>query len=554
MKRPIRLAATVSDAAGIQSVWTGRLENCYASIPDPNATPSREIPYVIRSVPGERLLLGPDQLRDAVGDRLLGMAFCEHHNIPAFANKLMVVGSTGLALFDPEQNYAMVAGTQHAFLDASDNAQAADVQISSNGHSWLITQPDTGQAWIYEPVPGAGASLFDARLTRIAGTAYLDQQDADEAFAADETTFQPVGAVPEDVGTFGTSIVHGSRYIVNLRGSGRFIWSGIAGGHTQHIWLPQDFATAESAGDPLVSVVSNQKLFYLLGTQTTEVWYTNTGDQRLGFYSHASGSDSDRGCVGPFAQTSIGGDAYWLGHDGSIFVAGDRQVRRITSPAQAELISNVIRQGSGLPERRVLENARLFSWSQSGHDFLAVRTEVGETLVISVELGLWHIRRGDLEEGDPDLQPWRIKEVVSESRSELVFGRTDDAIYQLDPNYHSLDQADGSQKRLQRRITSPLIENNRDRFRISDFVLLADADDDRRSPQEVALEFSVDRGENWSNPLVRDIVPGGQSEFGQSFNTHDLVVRVVFDQPTSFAVSGLYADWGSKPKRDGRGG
>jgi len=243
MKRPVRLAATTSDAFGVQSVWTGRLENCYASVPDPNAPPAEEIPFLIRSVPGERLLLGPDQLRPVVGERLLGIYWAEHHNIPFYANKLMVVGSEGLALFDPVRGYEMIAGSRHEFLDAGGDPQAADVQIASNGHSWLITQPLTGQAWVYEPVASSGDNLFEARLTRIGATPYLDQQDADEASAADENTFQSIGPIPQELASFGPPFVPGGTKIFNIRGRGRYRWCGIAAGHTQHLFLPTELAT-----------------------------------------------------------------------------------------------------------------------------------------------------------------------------------------------------------------------------------------------------------------------------------------------------------------------
>lgn len=121
--------------------------------------------------------------------------------------------------------------------------------------------------------------------------AYLFLADGKLLWVYDGTTISQV-ATPDDVGVVSVGYIAGYVVVVIAQGygvNGRFYWIDPG-----EITIdPLNFATAERAPDPLIScrVVGDQ--VWLLGTNSTEIWYP-TGDFTAPF-SRVQGRVFDRG-------------------------------------------------------------------------------------------------------------------------------------------------------------------------------------------------------------------------------------------------------------------
>jgi hypothetical protein len=146
--------------------------------------------------------------------------------------------------------------------------------------------------------------------------------------------------VPDDLGALAVAFIAG--YIIVVPSSvtpgfkGRFFW--IEPGET--FIRPLNFATAERAPDPLrgVRVVGDQ--IWLLGANTTEVWYA-TGDFETPFI-RTQGSVFDRGIV-EGTDVQIKDSVVVTDTDGAVYVITGGGPQRVSNPSIEERIRLALR-------------------------------------------------------------------------------------------------------------------------------------------------------------------------------------------------------------------
>jgi len=144
---------------------------------------------------------------------------------------------------------------------------------------------------------------------------------------------------------------------------------------------PLDFATAESDPDPLVALAAHEGRIWLLGANTTEVWF-QSGE----VFPFNPQTRLARGCIAP-ASVAVAGDALmWLASDvnGRIqVVAGSGgQIVNVSTPALEFALG-----GAG-----DLSSATGYGYHQEGHTFYALNTPTA-TWVFDLTTKQWH-RRG----------------------------------------------------------------------------------------------------------------------------------------------------------------
>ena len=164
--------------------------------------------------------------------------------------------------------------------------------------------------------------------------------------------------------------------------TGAFMWSD---SYTGRDWQALNFATAERNPDDLIAVTAINKIIYLFGERTTELWY------------NASGSDA----VNPFKpQTTIGvgikathtvartGDSLlWLstddkGHARVTIATGTR-----TKAVSTYALENEWNSYSDLTD------AYAFIYEQDGHTFYELTFPTGDrTFVYDILQNSWHER------------------------------------------------------------------------------------------------------------------------------------------------------------------
>ena len=176
-------------------------------------------------------------------------------------------------------------------------------------------------------------------------------------------------------------VYHDGYFVVNdLDNDGRFWISALNDGTS---WDALDFATAQRSPDALLAVVNDHRDLWLLGLNTTEVWY-NSGNPDFPF-EPVQGGFTEWGIQAPRSLVKLNDVLFWLGRsaDGGnvVLKAPDRQGQRISTHAIEEAIdgysttSDAI--GMGLEWR--------------GHFFYVLTFPTGNaTWVFDDTTGLWH--------------------------------------------------------------------------------------------------------------------------------------------------------------------
>lgn len=167
--------------------------------------------------------------------------------------------------------------------------------------------------------------------------AYLFVADGRNLWVYDGTTFSAV-VTPDDVGI--SDVCYTSDYVIVIPAqgqgiNGRFFW--INPGETTID--PLNFATAERSPDSIVQVIAVGDQFWLLGTNSTEVWYP-TGDQAAPF-QRVQGRLFDRGVWGGTA-VQVKDAVILVSPDGRVYSI-DSGPTPISTPAIEEQIRNAIR-------------------------------------------------------------------------------------------------------------------------------------------------------------------------------------------------------------------
>lgn len=178
--------------------------------------------------------------------------------------------------------------------------------------------------------------------------------------------------------------------LMNEPGTGRF-WA--TSGYDADNVDGLDFATAEGAPDPIVSLLIDHREIWLFGAETTEVWY-NAGLPDFPF-ERVAGAFIEHGCAAPHSVAKMDNTVFWLGKDdkgkGIVWRADGYTPQRISTHELETALSNY----------DTVEDAVAWTYQQDGHAFyvLSFPTE-DATWCFDAANGLWHER------------PWRDSDNV----------------------------------------------------------------------------------------------------------------------------------------------
>ena len=176
-------------------------------------------------------------------------------------------------------------------------------------------------------------------------------------------------------------IFNTGRFLVTSVTTGRFYGSDIYDGFT---WDGLNFATAETYPDNIVGIVNgNFGTFYLMGPQTTEIWY-NTGGADFP-YALMSGGVLNYGCsLSPDSIIRLGDEIIFLGNsqaEGKAFYSiSGQQVRNITNPEMYEVIRKL----------RFPDFHKALGYNDNGVPIYQVTfDENGKTYFYDGRIGMW---------------------------------------------------------------------------------------------------------------------------------------------------------------------
>lgn len=324
-------------------------------------------------------------------------------------------------------------------------------------------------------------------------------------------------------------------FIHTVPDTGRFAISGL----NAITYDALDTATAEGRPDRLVMCLSVNRMVWLWGPQTTEVWF-NSGDSDFPFARNQS-AFIETGTVAAGTCVRAREGVAWVGSDergrGTVWHAQGFQPQRISTHAVEFALSGYSR----------LDEASAFAYQQSGHEFYQLSVpasdeDSGGTWVFDFATGQWHersYRAGDAEE------PHRAH-VGTVAFGEVVVGdREDGRIYSYDPTYF-LDDEDYIRRMRQ----TPNVDQAGKRIKFASFELQAEpgvglVDGQGEEPVAV-LSWSDDGGHTWSNELQASLGAIGQYSNRVIWRRlgagRDRVFRVATSEPVAVTWLGAEVD------------
>ena len=171
------------------------------------------------------------------------------------------------------------------------------------------------------------------------------------------------------------------RFIVNEINSQKFYCSELYDGFH---WNPFNVFAAEGTPDNIEAVITINNEIWLVGSQSTEVWY-DTGGSPL--YQRIHGAFFNNGTIAKDSVATNGSNVFWLGSSaqghGQVWTATNYQPEKISTPS----IDNII---ESMP---YIEDAIGVCYTQGGHNFYMLSfNKANRTLCFDLTNGLWHER------------------------------------------------------------------------------------------------------------------------------------------------------------------
>ena len=263
-------------------------------------------------------------------------------------------------------------------------------------------------------------------------------------------------------------------------------------------WDPTQYAQRSTASDPWVSMAVLDRYLYLLGTQTSEVWY-DAGAFPFPFQPHPSGL-MPVGCAAAFSTRVAGNQLLWLGATRD----GEGQVYRANgfTPEPAGTFALAV----ALEAYGIVTDAIGDSYTDQGHTFYTLTLPTAAVtwacdITTTLEIGgaLRWTERGtwDSAQNAYDAARALFHCYVPSTSEHLVLDRNGTGLYRLDAT-SALDVDDQPIRRLRR---APALFNDNAWVAVPSFELLLEpglgAATGPGSDPQVTLRISPDGGKTW---------------------------------------------------------
>lgn len=250
-----------------------------------------------------------------------------------------------------------------------------------------------------------------------------------------------------------------------------------------------NFATKEGHLDKLVSVMSDGVRVYLLGQQTTEIWYDQGVVNEA--FARLPGALYYRGCLSQYAISIIDNSVVWLGCD----INGYPQVYQARGSAAPVAISTP--QIEYQLSKSTLTDAFAFSYMQEGHIFWVLTLPTtGITWVWDATTELWHQRSSSASaKGE-----WLIYyTAVNPSTSNALYGMdaSTPTLYYIDPT-NNTDNGTA----ITRTIVGPTVDISHTRQLVTYIEIVCNAGTSTGpSSGTISLSWSKDSAQTWNTPI-----------------------------------------------------
>lgn len=290
------------------------------------------------------------------------------------------------------------------------------------------------------------------------------------------------------------------------------------------VWDPTQFAQRSIAPDNWVTMIVFNRLIYLLGSQTSEVWW-NAGTFPFPFEPHPSGF-MQWGCAATFSPKAVNGSLYWLGTTlngiGSILRANGFTPENIATKAIQYALANYPTISDAIGDA--------LTWN--GHNFYNAYLPIGNTTIVFdsdsnefTEWGTWKVEQNQYD-------VWRACYHVFMFNEHRMLDLETGAVYRISDSY-GVDVDDRPLRWLRR---APTVVNEMNRVYYARFEIYGDVGIGTSTGQgedpQVMMRYSDDGGRSWSNELSRSMGKMGE------YNTRVFWDRLGQGRRRVFEVSG----------------
>lgn len=318
-------------------------------------------------------------------------------------------------------------------------------------------------------------------------------------------------------------------FIVLKPDTGRFYISASYDGTS---WAATDFATAEAEPDYLVSFIVNNRDLWLLGENTTEIWY-NSGLADFPF-SRINGGFMEWGCDAKYSIAKTGGSIFFLAKNrqgnGVVVRSAGYQPQIISTPAIEQQIKSYSKT----------KDAFGFTYMEGSHLFYVLTFPDNATFAYDVFTNMWHERQSY------KLNMWRVNCYAFWNGKHYIGDYSNGKIYEMKLNYYTEDGTTIIRKRR-----GPIFkdEDNRKNIIVHDLNIdmetgVGIASGQGSNPQAM-LKWSNDSGHTWSSERLASIGKIGEYNkrliFRRLGQGRGRIFELTISDPVKIALIDAYA-------------
>lgn len=303
------------------------------------------------------------------------------------------------------------------------------------------------------------------------------------------------------------------------------------------VWDPLYFASKTGYNDRLVTLAVCHREIWLLGSQTSEVWY-NAGNAGFPF-ALFPGTFIQHGCAAKYSVAKHDLNVFWLSQDddgqGIVVMGSYYKAERISTYAIENAIAGYSR----------IDDAIGFTYQQGGHIFYVLTFPTADrTWVYDKQTDLWH-ERNSIDANGVEHR-WRPNCAVNAYGTVVALDYQNGKLYKLDLNSFNEDGL----PIVRRRGFPHLVSNGN---RVSYACFRADiqcgeiANYSQTSPAPmIFLRWSDDRGRSWRNPVGQSLGATGefilQPQWRRLGMARDRVFELFWSIDAFTALNGAWVD------------
>ena len=334
----------------------------------------------------------------------------------------------------------------------------------------------------------------------------------------------------------GSPITFQDGYFILANPGTRGQWQ-ISGLNNGFAWDPTQYATAEGAPDPLVSMIADHRETWAFGTESTEVYY-NSGAQFFPF-DRIQGGFIEVGCAAPYSVAKCDNTIFWLAQDRRGFGQVCRANGYVPQVISTRALEHAINSSS------VVSDAFAYAYQQEGHIFYVLTfPTANKTWVYDASTQLWH-ERAYFDQPTATLNRHRSNCYGFFMGRHIVGDYANGKLYQLDLDTYTDDTS------LIKRIRScPHVHKDRLRILVHKFEVDMEFGTGLNSGQgadpQMMLRYSDDGGHTWSNELLSSVGKIGEyfarAVWRRLGFTRDRVFEVSVTDPVKVVLINAHVD------------